>query len=116
MTKKEYSEYLKDSRWSDKRLIILKRDEFKCSECGCEKNLHIHHKIYIKDKKPWEYDNGFLITLCKGCHFKWHKNNKVKRYVKKPIKKKSEPKYNISKRDKIVNDKWIKLKEKGINP
>ncbi len=36
-------------------------------------NLHIHHKYYVKGKRPWEYDNDALTTLCWHCHEELHK-------------------------------------------
>lgn len=66
---KEYREYFKDPRWQKKRLEILNRDEFMCQRCyGTETELHIHHRLYKQNKKPWEYDNDLLLTLCKDCH------------------------------------------------
>lgn len=34
--------------------------------------LHVHHKYYIEDRNPWEYDDDALITLCSDCHAKVH--------------------------------------------
>ena len=34
--------------------------------------LHVHHKYYILGRKPWEYPNDCLITLCSDCHEKLH--------------------------------------------
>ena len=64
-----YSTDLKKSKWQKKRLEILKRDNFTCQEClDTEQTLHVHHCNYIKGKKPWEYENESLITLCELCH------------------------------------------------
>lgn len=64
-----YSELLKHPKWQEKRLRILERDEFKCSECGSGENtLHVHHGYYERGKKPWEYDDGTLRALCEHCH------------------------------------------------
>ena len=35
--------------------------------------LHIHHRYYIEDRCPWEYDDDALITLCSDCHSETHK-------------------------------------------
>ena len=35
--------------------------------------LHVHHKYYIEDRNPWEYDENALITLCSDCHSEIHK-------------------------------------------
>ena len=67
--KKTYAELLKDPRWQKKRLEIMQRDNFTCQHCGAtDKELQVHHRLYRKNAKPWEYDNDELITLCKRCH------------------------------------------------
>ena len=70
-----YSELLKDPRWQKKRLKILERDKFTCQLCGDkETTLNVHHKYYDKDKKPWEYPDKSLVTLCKDCHITEHES------------------------------------------
>lgn len=111
MNKQEYSNLLKDNRWIDKRIVILKRDNFKCRYCSNKDELHIHHIIYIQNRKPWEYDNKYLITLCKECHNKTHKTKKIKTYQKDPkIKKTKGPQYTLSKRDQELQRRYDKLK------
>ena len=36
------------------------------------KGLNVHHKYYILGKKPWEYEDNALVTLCENCHHKRH--------------------------------------------
>ena len=65
----KYSDLLKDVRWQKKRLTILKRDNWRCTGCGWnEGSMHVHHKIYLPGKRPWEYPNKTLATLCEACH------------------------------------------------
>ena len=45
------------------------------------KGLNIHHKYYIKGKKPWEYDNDALITLCQDCHKLEHQTKQTPVYM-----------------------------------
>lgn len=67
--KKTYSELLRSPLWQQKRLKILERDDFTCQHCGCkERELQVHHRVYHKGAKPWEYDDSELITLCNQCH------------------------------------------------
>jgi 5-methylcytosine-specific restriction endonuclease McrA len=92
MTEKERSEFLKNAK-----------EEFLKSESGqswmkiigglpkfgvpmvkkenyVEQNsviLNVHHKYYIKDKKPWEYKNEALITVCSKCHTDIHNSEKI---------------------------------------
>lgn len=69
-----YSQKLKDPRWQKKRLEILQKDNWTCQCCGnTEDTLHVHHIEYYCNKKPWEYDNSCLITLCDSCHSFCHK-------------------------------------------
>lgn len=44
------------------------------------KGLNVHHKYYIAGKKPWEYDNDALITLCQDCHGLEHKTKQTPVY------------------------------------
>ena len=67
--KKTYSELLRSPMWQKKRLEIMQRDNFTCQYCGCEgRELQVHHRVYHKGAKPWEYDDSELITLCNQCH------------------------------------------------
>ena len=68
MTVITYSEKLLNPLWEEKRFKVLKRDEHSCQSCGIQKNLHVHHIIYIQGREPWQYRNGDLITYCKSCH------------------------------------------------
>ena len=86
---KAYARLLKDRRWYEKRIEILKRDNYKCTECGSGDNLCVHHKYYLKNAKnnyfvyPWDYPNEALTTLCKECHKEWHMKNKNLVYYRK---------------------------------
>lgn len=74
---------LNDIRWKAKSNQIKRRDKFKCLNCGDSKELHVHHRQYhfvrsINDyKKPWDYSQDILITLCKACHEQGHKQYQV---------------------------------------
>lgn len=91
--KKSYDEYtyeelLKTNDWHWKKSQILKRDNYRCTQCG-NKNvpLQVHHKYYYKHPNgkfyyPWEYPNSCLISVCDDCHKALHKKYKTKIYVK----------------------------------
>lgn len=71
-----YAEQLKSLKWQKKSLEILERDNFECTNCGDkEKQLHVHHGYYGKNKKAWEYDSDTLTTLCEDCHKNEHEYN-----------------------------------------
>lgn len=65
----DYRAKFKDPRWQKKRLAILERDGFSCQLCGnTEDTLHVHHRYYVGNKDPWDYEEEALITLCEECH------------------------------------------------
>jgi len=69
-----YAELLKDPRWQKKRLEVLSNAEWQCEECqDSESTLNVHHCLYQKGKKPWEYEDYHLKALCDSCHKELHK-------------------------------------------
>lgn len=68
-----YVDDLRHPKWQRKRLEILQAADWKCSSCESEdRTLHVHHRRYIKTRKPWEYDDTDLISLCEECHRLFH--------------------------------------------
>lgn len=76
-----YKEQLLNPNRQKKRLEILSRDKFQCVICADDtQQLHVDHRIYISGKKPWEYENNHLQTLCAKCH--WEKSRKKATFIK----------------------------------
>lgn len=70
----EYKELLRHPKWQRRRLEIMERDDWKCLYCDAEdKPLNVHHKRYVTGRKPWEYPDHDLITLCDDCHGEVHR-------------------------------------------
>ena len=42
--------------------------------------LNVHHSYYIRGKKPWEYPDDALVTLCEDCHKKRHTSARIPLY------------------------------------
>ena len=64
-----YWELLKDPRWQRKRLEVLERDGWACRQCkDTTTTLNVHHVYYERGRKPWEYENEALVSLCEPCH------------------------------------------------
>jgi len=112
----KYRDELLDPKWKRKRMTILRRDGYKCTVCGSKKELSVHHTYYKTGKRPWQYPNQSLLTLCQDCHHKFHtehetpvrnkdKHKKFKKKVANPKKKKpfeiKEPRYR-----KKINGEW----------
>lgn len=78
-----YGSMLFSSEWKEKRAKIIIRDQNKCKACESSKELQVHHRQYHyslvlrKFKKPWEYPDKLLITLCKRCHQAGHNKYEV---------------------------------------
>lgn len=62
--------YLKSDEWQRKRYVVLKRDNWRCINCG-EPATQVHHKRYAKrdiGKEPIKW----LVSLCNSCHEAQH--------------------------------------------
>lgn len=80
--KAEYRHYLLSERWYNIRHLALKRDGYRCRDCGSVDRLEIHHRSYKHVKfHPKNCDEinqefieelGDVMTLCKSCHMKRH--------------------------------------------
>lgn len=67
--------------WTDlngnKRISNLNPPEEKPDK---DYKLNVHHKKYIINRLPWDYNNEDLITLCNHCHKTEHENHKIPVY------------------------------------
>ena len=43
--------------------------------------LHVHHNYYVRNRKPWEYENDALKTVCHNCHQKIHETTEILVYT-----------------------------------
>lgn len=69
MQKLTYSEQLRHPNWQRRRLEILESADFACEKCGThERQLHVHHRRYIKGRMAWDYGDVDLECLCSECH------------------------------------------------
>jgi hypothetical protein len=47
----------------------MSRDDFSCAVCHNDsETLNVHHRWYVRGRKPWEYAPDALVTLCEECH------------------------------------------------
>src|SRR5689334_11684120 len=40
-------------------------------------SLQVHHTYYVQNKRPWEYLDSALITLCPDCHKREHQHKTI---------------------------------------
>jgi len=57
------------------RRAVLRRDRWRCQQCGATTQLEIHHQQFRSHSGEDELDN--LITLCSDCHVKLHLNGEM---------------------------------------
>lgn len=72
-----YSEKLKDPRWAAFRQHAIEFYGCECSNCSGNDTaqgdgIHVHHKRYIRDREPWEYDLDDVSVICGTCHDRIH--------------------------------------------
>ena len=126
MANNSYSDLLQNALWQKKRLEIMQRDNFSCVKCGRGINdgtmLNVHHKIYYPNRKPWEYEDNCLETLCVDCHKNEHaiplkkekdfscaekRPKSAKGHMKIPFYRSLlKPKLNLSPSEKILYSFW----------
>lgn len=76
--KTAYADKYKDVRWQKMRLRVFERDNWVCVRCNKLSNMvHVHPKLYVYGRDPWDYDMSFLETLCENCHAEEHGKNTV---------------------------------------
>ena len=72
----DYNKLLMRDEWKAKRAEILARDHHRCLRRRREDRLEVHHCKYDSGRKPWDYPNYALITLCFDCHQKIHEKKR----------------------------------------
>lgn len=62
----QYHDYLQSPEWDTLRRAVLKRDGYRCTNCGATgRRLDVHHKTYARFGREM---SGDLTTLCRHCH------------------------------------------------
>lgn len=64
-----YFTFLNTKYWRALRRAILKRDRYRCRQCGGCEGLEVHHKTYARRGREKLDD---LLTLCYVCHEETH--------------------------------------------
>jgi hypothetical protein len=68
-----YADDLKHPLWQRCRLRVFERAGFRCERCESDsRQLHAHHKLYHRGRKPWDYPDDLLECLCDACHSQAH--------------------------------------------
>lgn len=81
--------------WKNKRVFILKRDNYECqickSLCKYKPATDVHHILNLLDNYDKRLDNDNLISLCHECHYNivhaldLNNKNKIEKYINQKI-------------------------------
>lgn len=113
---KDYQEYLQSSQWKEFRKKAFEHYGRRCSKCGTEKDLQVHHKTYVNIFNELLDD---VMILCRTHHEEIHNIKPKKTKIKKERKlsKKRLKKLRKIEQHKIrLTKKKDKPKNKRINP
>lgn len=61
---------LDEVAYENLRLLVIRRDGWRCQSCGMMSNLEVHHIEFRSQSGPDAEQN--LITLCTSCHGRAH--------------------------------------------
>ncbi len=59
---------IRSKRWKRLRLEVLRRDGFRCVQCGARGRLEVDHVRPVRDHPDGAYDMANLQALCPPCH------------------------------------------------
>lgn len=61
-----YNQYLQSPAWREKRIKVLRRDNFTCLGCGKPQSAtQVHHLTYDRAGQEMLFD---LVSICETCH------------------------------------------------
>ena len=67
-----YSLYLKSPEWRALRKLVLKRDSYKCVDCGIQDGrLSVHH-LHYDGIETMTFTVDQLVSVCNRCHDRRH--------------------------------------------
>lgn len=68
--------FYKTKRWKEKRVVILKRDEYRCQECKRYGRMAaattVHHINPLRLRPDLRLADWNLVSLCGSCHELMH--------------------------------------------
>lgn len=69
-------DYASDRRWRKLRERVLRRDQYLCRECRrfgrITEATIVHHIWPVEDFPEYAFSAWNLISVCHGCHDKFH--------------------------------------------
>lgn len=64
-----YREYLASDAWSELRVKVLERDNYRCQGCLDAMATEVHHTTYAHFGAEFAFE---LLSLCRPCHERFH--------------------------------------------
>jgi len=63
---------IRGRQWRERRRLVLERDNYECTKCGCDLDLHVHHIKPVSRFPELVNELSNLLTLCAHCHYQLH--------------------------------------------
>ena len=63
---------LSGNRWERIRKMILRRDGYRCADCGNPGRMEVHHSVSPLISPELVYEPSNLRSLCRSCHIDLH--------------------------------------------
>jgi 5-methylcytosine-specific restriction enzyme A len=58
----------RSKRWKALRLEALRRDQFRCVQCGARGRLEVDHRLPVRTHPELRFELSNLQVLCVRCH------------------------------------------------
>lgn len=68
--KRHSDKVIRSRRWKSLRLEALRRDGWKCVQCGARGRLEVDHVKPVRTHPELSYELANLQSLCRSCHTK----------------------------------------------
>lgn len=74
--KPEYQTYISSDGWKQRKADYFAKHPRRCTACGSESAIHLHHRTYARMGRELNED---LTPLCQPCHSKVHQHHEKSR-------------------------------------
>ncbi len=76
-----YRDFIKSDFWRIQKEVWYSQHKKRCARCKTTKYINLHHKRYPKNNRYLGLSDNDFTALCRGCHFKYHKQYGVQQYM-----------------------------------
>ena len=78
-------DYMNKKRYNGNYYICFKRDGCRCTMCGSNQNLCMHHIDGYDETKPENNEKNKMLVLCRECHSQVHAGKEIPKEILESI-------------------------------